>query len=331
MNAAVSRMALEIAQQSDVVAGLLARRAPIQRSARALLGNVRGVVLVGRGSSENAAWFGRQVLQNALGCPAVVADAEDVIASGNAFDDFAVIGISQSGQTQAVVEAVSFMARRPAPAIAITNAPDSALGAAADLVVDLGAGFELAVPATKTFTGALTALLVLADEFAPMPLLGALPGALAVVIGKGHRALAASAPVADLDGWACIGAGLLEPIAREAALKLEESALVVADHHDPASFHHGPLATVGPRRPALVFAAHVGDHAWRLGSELRDAGSPVVLVAPSVDADLPLPVVPQPLVTVVAAVRAQQFALALATRRGLNPDHPPHLTKVTMA
>lgn len=332
MTPTVAHMGHEIAQQADVVAGVLARRVGIQRAIRTLLcSRLRGVILTGRGSSENAAWFGRQALQSALHCPVVVVDPDLVVQSGGDYPGFAVIGISQSGETSAVVDAVASMRRRLAPTIAVTNDPTSALAGASEVVVDLDAGIELAVPATKTFTATLAALLVIADEFATVPWLDALPTALAYVISDGRRAVGASEPFAELDGWACIGEGLLEPISREAALKLEESALVVADHHDPASFHHGPFATAGPHRPALVLAGRVDDDAWRLAGELRAAGSPVVVSAPSASAELPLPILPDQLLAVAVAIRAQQFALALAVRRGINPDNPPRLTKVTTA
>jgi glucosamine--fructose-6-phosphate aminotransferase (isomerizing) len=162
--------------------------------------------------------------------------------------------------------------------------------------------------------------------------LGGLPDAVAAVLADPGPPGTAAERLGSLEGWACVGRGLLRSIAQEAALKLEEAALVVADHHSSASFRHGPIATSGPGRPVLAFASTTpeGEDTSGLAQELRQRGSPVLVVGPGPGAELPVPTGPEPLLAVAAAVRGQQLALALARRRHLDPSHPPGLTKVTL-
>jgi glucosamine--fructose-6-phosphate aminotransferase (isomerizing) len=333
---ATSLMAADMAEQPAVLARLLGRR----RTLVADIGEVmppslRGVALVGRGSSGHAAAFGRYLLETASGLPAAVVPPTLLSAhrSGSPYTGFLAFGISQSGESPDVANALAVLRRAGARTVALTAHPSSRMGRDAHLALDLATGAELAVPATKTFTATLFLLLLAAEALGPVTWsvqeLERLPGALLHILADSEPAERAAVGLEGHDGWACVGSGLLAPIAAEAALKLEEVALVVADHHSSASFRHGPIATAGPRRAVLAFAAGPDDSTLGLVDDLRRRGSPVLLASPGPDADLVLPALPGPLLALAAAVRAQQLALALAERRHLDPDHPPGLTKVT--
>lgn len=295
-------MAADMAEQPAVIA-LLAER----RDWAATIPLPRGFVIVGRGTSANAAEFGRLLFDRVLHRPAIALAPGPV---GTTYQGWMAVGISQSGRTPGVAPTLRALAHAGASTVALTNDGRSPLARSADAVVLLETGPERAVPATKTFTASLVALLLLAGVK-----VDGLPEALSDLLAD---PIAVDPELAALEGWACIGDGLLEPMAAEAALKLEEAALTVADHHSPASFQHGPIATAGPRRPALLLGT---DRAMAM--TLRALGSPVVMPT--------LPDLPEPLLAVAAAVRAQQFALALALARGLDPDCPPGLHKVTLA
>lgn len=336
------QMAAEMAEQPAVLARLLAGRADIIAAVGRLAPSpLRGVALVGRGSSEHAACFGRYLLEAGSGRPCVVVPPSLVAppslvvppGPGAPYHGFLAIGISQSGETADVTAALAALSWAGAATLALTAAAGSPLAGAADLTVDVGAGVEQAVPATKSFTATLVALLLVAEAIGPASWtddeLEALPGRLAALLADHRPVEVAADRLQGHDRWGCVGGGVLEALAREAALKLEEVALVVADHHSATTFWHGPIATAGPCRPVLVFAAGPDDPALSLVRELRHRGSPVLVAAPHTGAELPLPAMPEPLLAVAAAGRAQQLALALAERRHLDPDHPPGLTKVT--
>jgi glucosamine--fructose-6-phosphate aminotransferase (isomerizing) len=329
-------MAADMAEQPAVLARLLSRRRTLIADIREVIPpSLRGVALVGRGSSAHAAGFGRYLLETASGLPATVVPPNLLAAhrSGSPYAGFLALGISQSGESPDVATALAALRRAGARTVALSAHPSSQLVRNADLALDLATGSEQAVPATKTFTASLFLLLLTAEALGPVSWaareLERLPGALLGILADSEPAQRAAAGLDGHDRWACVGSGLLAPIAAEAALKLEEVALVVADHHSSASFRHGPIATAGPRRPVLALATGPDDSTLGLADDLRRRGSPVLLAAPGPDADLVLPALPGPLLAVAAAVRAQQLALALAECRHLDPDHPPGLTKVT--
>ncbi len=330
-------MAAEMAEQPAVASCLLHRRRTIRADIRAVTPTpLRGIALVGRGSSGHVAAFGRHLLETVTGLPATTVPPSVLASarSGSPYAGFLAFGISQSGETADVAAALEALRRAGARTVAVTANPRSPLGNHAHLVLHLPTGPEQAVPATKTLTASLLALLLAAEALGSVGWtsveLERLPGVLTGVLADTGPAFAAAARLGRHDRWGCVGGGLLGPIAAEAALKLEEIALVVADHHTSASFRHGPIATAGPRRPVLTLVSGADDTTTAgVVEALRAAGSPLVVAAPDSGADLILPTLPAPLVAIPAVVRAQQLALALAERRHLDPDHPPGLSKVT--
>src|SRR5437867_8946202 len=263
-NPAPPQMELEMKEQPAVLAGLLEQRGTIIGRIGDAVPPVpswlRGVALVGRGSSAAAALFGRYLLEPVTGRPALVVPPSVALGSDRrSYEGFLAVGISQSGETPEVAEALAALARAGATTLALTAWPNSRLARNADVVVDISTGAEEAVPATKTFTATLVALLFLAEALGPVGWsddeLAGLPDVVATVLADHQPPGAAAERLGQLDGWACVGRGPLRPIAQEAALKLEEVALVVADHHSSASFRHGPIATAGPHRPVLAFAS----------------------------------------------------------------------------
>jgi glucosamine--fructose-6-phosphate aminotransferase (isomerizing) len=328
-------MAAEMDEIPSVLRRLLAGRSALAEALQAAPLAPAGFVLLGQGSSEHAALYGRYLLEMGTRRPASLFPPSLAGAAG-AYRGYVAVGISQSGETTDIVAGLEALRDAGAFPVALTARPDSPLAAAAAVVVDLGTGRERAVPATKTFAASLAALALLADIFGVVP--GAIDG-WGWMIGAVEDVLAdpvpperAAARIGPNDGVACVGRSLLKPIAREAALKLQEAALVQADAHSSISFHHGPIATAGPDRPVVGFAADGpdGDDTRRLLRRVRLWGSQTILIDQSATADIPLPPrIPPALVPVPAAVRAQQLALAVALRRGLDPDEPPGLTKVT--
>jgi glucosamine--fructose-6-phosphate aminotransferase (isomerizing) len=335
----------EIAEQPDVVGRLLDREAAaidaIAEAARAA--EPTFVVTVARGTSDNAAryaqflfgWLAR--LPVALATPSL----HTLYGTPPRYRGALVIGISQSGVSPDVVGVVDEATRQGCVTVAITNAPDSPMAAAARHVVDLGAAPERAVAATKTYTASLAAVAavvvaVVGDddrrrELASAP--GLLAGQLGLVDEVGPAVEAAV-------GWtraAVIGRGANYATAFETALKVKELTGVAAEPYSPADFLHGPVALAGPDYPVLALAPSGATRANVVEAldEVRARGGRAVVVsddrsvAVGDEPWVPLVVAPEWLSPLVAVVPGQLFAVGLAERLGLDADQPFGLTKVT--
>jgi glutamine---fructose-6-phosphate transaminase (isomerizing) len=329
-------MTADMAAQPDVLRRLVDRRAEIVAS---LAGpEPAGVVVVARGSSDYAAIFARYLLEAVGGRPVALAAPSllNLYGTEPRLAGWLALGISQSGRTPEIATALERYGAAGARTIALTNDPDSPLAGAADAHVDLGAGEERAVPATKTFTAQLAAAAMVAEALGPVGWddrdWERLPGVAEEVLGDPAPAERAAEELGDSEELIAIGRGYLMCVALEAALKLREATGVRAEGWSAADFRHGPVTVARGDIPLLAVsaagpaAADVEDLAGRL----EGSGTKVLRLADRSDADLPYPSgLAEPLCAVPATIRAQQLALALALRRGLDPDEPPGLGKVT--
>jgi glutamine---fructose-6-phosphate transaminase (isomerizing) len=337
--AQATRMASDMAEQPDVLRRLLAGRSDVHTALRTLAPNpLRGVALVARGSSENAALFARVILEASTGRPVTLIPPSMARLYG-AMPDYRgwlVIALSQSGLTVDVRETLERARRCGAATIGITAHPNSPLTKASDLVLDLGTGLERAVPATKTFTAELAVLAMIAEGVGA-PLLSSASWlraieAVADVLGDERSAPDAADRIADATHVSVIAAGLLVGVAAEAALKIQEAARLPSAGWSAVAFRHGPMSIAGPDHPVVGIAAGAAlEREVRRTLDLLD-DVPCLTIGDRADADLPIPVVlPATLAAIPAAVRAQQLALALALARGVDPDVPFRLKKVTLS
>ncbi len=334
----------EILQQPDVVARLLERGDAIDRVGQAIRdAGPRHVVIAARGTSDHAAIYAQYLFGVRLRIPVALAAPSIVTLYGvePRFDASLVIGISQSGASPDVVGVVDAARRQGAPTIAITNEPGSPLAAAAEHVIDLGAGPERAVAATKTYTAELVAIarLVAAIGGDRDEGLDALPGLISRALESEADARDAARSHAQLRTCGVLGRGFEYATTREWALKLKELARVVADPYSAADFRHGPLALIEPGFTVLAVATSgaVADDLIALLRQIRDElDADVVVLSDRADVRslggqaIPLPGgLPDHLAPVVSIVPAQLFAYHLTLARGLDPDRPRHITKVT--
>jgi glutamine---fructose-6-phosphate transaminase (isomerizing) len=331
----------EIAQQPEVVARLLEREA---RALRDVAGELRRrrpryAVLAARGSSDNGARYAQHVLGRVLRLPVVLAtpSLHTLYDAPPRFIDAVVVGISQSGASPDVVSVVAEGARQGAMTVAITNDPSSPLAAAAAHVIDLGAGEERSVAATKTYSASLAAIAALAAEGDPdlSREVAGLPDALARQLALTGDAGAAVAAGADWDRLTVVGRGAHYATAFEAALKVRELAGIVAEAYSPADLLHGPIATTGPGQPLLAVAPEgpTEGSMRELIATARERGARVAAIGhdPALgDPFLGLVDMPEWLGPVVAIVPAQLLAVGLAERRGVEVDAPFGLSKITM-
>ncbi|HET6510466.1 MAG TPA: SIS domain-containing protein [Baekduia sp.] len=345
MSAPGQLMAAEMAEQPRVLAELAARRAALGAEVRAALGAAApvGIVLVARGSSDNAAVFGRYVLELATRRPVALAAPSLVTRYGvrDRLDGWLAVGVSQSGKTPEIVTVLERYGAAGATTVAITNDRDSPLAGAASATIDTAAGAERAVPATKTVTSQFAAFAVLAEALAPdasaLPwddaAWAALPDAVGGLLaddGPAKRAAAAIGP--ETTGLVAIARGLLLGAALESALKVKETTGILAEGASAADFLHGPIAVVNRALPVLTLSA--GGPAAADVAEFADAararGGRVLAIGADPGADLPIPAaLGDGLSSITAIVRAQQLARAVSLQRGIDPDTPFGLSKVT--
>ena len=306
---------------------------------------IDGVVIAARGTSDHAAIYAQYVfgarhrLSVALAAPSLVS----LYGVEPRFEGSLVIGISQSGASPDVVGVVEAARRQGAATVTITNTPGSPLAAAAEHTIDLGAGPEHAVAATKTYTAELVAIAMLSaaigGDAAAFEALDGLPDALDAVLATEPEAERLAADRATSPGCVVLGRGFEYATAREWALKLKELARVLADPYSSADFQHGPMALVEPGFPVFAVAPSGPpfDGLLELLTTLRDRhGADLVVVSDRDEAlalgaaAIRLPRVPDWLMPVVSIIPGQLVAMQLARARGLDPDAPRHLSKVTL-
>jgi glucosamine--fructose-6-phosphate aminotransferase (isomerizing) len=311
---------------------------------------VASVVIAARGTSDHAAIYAQYVLgvRNGLSVGLATPSVVSLYGAEPRVRDSLVIGISQSGASPDIVGVVAAAARQGAPTLAVTNDPSSPLAQAADHVIDLAAGPELAIAATKTYTTSLLAIarLSLALDASPGEADAAAVARIPEVIAESLEvepavaALArelAAAPGA-MGGCVIVGRGFEYATAREWALKLKELGRVFADPYSAADFLHGPIALVQPGVPVLVLAPEGKAAAGQLEllGDLRDRGVDTVVISDVASTrelgrwSISIPAgVPEWLRPVVSIVPAQLFAYHLTLARGLDPEEPRYLSKVT--
>jgi glutamine---fructose-6-phosphate transaminase (isomerizing) len=324
------------------LAALATRRAELAAEVRAALSASApvGIVLVARGSSDNAAVFGRYVLELATRRPVALAAPSLVTRYGvqDRLDGWLAVGVSQSGKTPEIVTVLERYGAAGATTVAITNDRDSPLASTAAATIDTAAGAERAVPATKTVTSQFAAFAVLAEALAVDSGLPwddasweALPSAVEEILADAEPATRAAAAIgAETTGLVTIARGLLLGAALETALKVKETTGILAEGASAADFLHGPIAVVRRSLPVVTLSA--GGPAAADVAEFADAARArdgrVLAIAP--DGDLPIPAsLGDGLSSITAIARAQQFARAISLQRGIDPDAPFGLSKVT--
>jgi glutamine---fructose-6-phosphate transaminase (isomerizing) len=329
----------EIREQPDAVGRLLDREAGRARAfARGVSrGDLRFVLIAARGSSDNAARYAQYAFGLACRLPVALAAPSlgSVYHRPPRLKDALVIGISQSGRSPDVVGVVAEARRSGAATLALVNDPESPLARAAAEVIPLHAGVERSVAATKTYTTELAAVALVAlhlgrrrDDLAA---LAAAPEMIARTLSLEGAAAEAARPFAASTRAAVLARGVNYPTAHEIALKLKETCLLPAEPFSSADFLHGPIAVAGAGFPALVVSppgAAAARELAGLSRKLALRGSHVQTIGPK-GSSLPLPSLPEILSPLAAIVPGQLLALALSLSRGLDPDRPRGLRKVT--
>ncbi|WP_018682493.1 SIS domain-containing protein [Actinokineospora enzanensis] len=334
------RMRAEIAEQPAVLAAAVAKRAETAEvAARIAAARPRFALFAARGSSDHAALYAKYLTEVLLNLPAGLVSPSTTTLYGAQPDlgDVLYVTVSQSGGSPDLIEATRAARERGALTVAVTNTPDSPLVEAAELAIDIGAGPELAVAATKTYSATLLALYLLVDAVR-----GGDGKAVAEIGELAERALAADnvdeavARLRFVDRMVTTGRGYSSATAAEAALKLAETSYLSARAYSGADLLHGPVAAVGADTGVLAVASEgAGGTAMREVLEVvARSGADIVAVgsaAASVPATLrvELPASAEEVAPILEVLPLQRLALGLSLARGGDPDAPRGLNKVT--
>ena len=349
----MSKMLEEIRQQPEVLSRTLEKGfrgiGELQRSLRKR--RPKFIVIAARGTSDNAAEFGKYLIEITTRIPVALAAPSVVTLYKSAIDlrDVAVIGISQSGESTDVNAVLDDARKRGATTIGITNQQESAMAKMVDHTLFVRVGTEKSIAATKTYTGQLIALYLLAhalDGNVKLEELRRIPGFAASALRTEEHIEEMAVRYRFMNRSVTIGRGLNYANALEFGLKMIETSYVLTGRFSAADLMHGPIALVEPSLPAFVFAppgvtwpsiAEVLDRLRQMRAETlvitdqRNKGVSAkalgVIQLPwksglgggTADLYTPIPYI----------IPAQLFAAHLAINKGFDPDRPRTLTKVT--
>ena len=331
----------EIREQPDVIAHTTAVNAEPARRVAGLASDCTHAVIAARGTSDNAGRYAQYVwgTRNGLSVGLTTPSLFSVYDRPPRLEGALVVGISQSGESPDIVSVLEEGRDQGRPTVAITNEPDSPLAEVADVVIDLHAGEERAVAATKTYTAQLVAVALISEAMSGTAAgLEGLPSLVEHALDQEGRAAESAVAHAGIEYCAVLGRGFNQATAFEWALKLQELTQVVAQPFSTADFLHGPIAVLEPGYPVLAIAARgpAIDDVIDVLRRCKNAGASLVVIGN--DARLPElepghlelePGVDEWLSPIPAVVLGQLFAYHLTLAKGLDPEQPRGLHKVT--
>jgi glutamine---fructose-6-phosphate transaminase (isomerizing) len=332
-------MFLEAGESASAVAAQLAHNAALLTSLGATLRArpPRAVVTCARGSSDHAATYARYLIEahtQALTSSAAPS-LSSIYEASTDMRDVLFIAISQSGKSPDLLAATQNARAGGAFTIALCNTPDSPLMQAVDVPIPLHAGPEKSVAATKSYIASLSCVVQLvanwAQDFGLSAELARLPGQLARAWNcDWTAAVDALTPAHNLY---VVARGFGLGIAQEAALKLKETSGLHAEAFSSAEIKHGPMALVREGFPVLMFTQDDETRAGieSLAAEFAARDARVLLAGAKARGATSLPTVTAHPVLEPILVIQSFYAMAnnLSLARGLDPDSPPHLHKVT--
>lgn len=306
--------------------------------------DISHLVFAARGTSDNAALYGKYAFAAMAGVPVALAEPSvyTLYKQPPRLKNTALVAVSQSGESTDILAVVEEARRQNTPTIAITNNPNSAMARLADEVILLRAGEEKAVAATKTYTTSLLAMALLAAAWNGNPALldeaRRIPEAVAHTLENQAQALAIGASLYHLNACTVAGRGFNYSSAFELSLKLKELAYVRAEPYSPADFLHGPVAIVDAQAHVILLApgGAVYQNMVEFAQNIRGRGGRVFAITDHAEllglsqAGVRLPSAPEWLSPITAIVPGQLLAMALTQAKGYDLDHPRGLTKVTL-
>ncbi len=343
----MTQMWLEISEQPKVLENCMKQN---QKTIEAIVAklkerDIRHVIIAARGTSDHAAVYAKYIIEIKLGIPVALA-APSVFTLYNkslSMENSLVIGISQSGKAADVLEVLRSAKTQGAPTIAVTNHEDSPLAQEAEFHLFCAAGLEKSVAATKTFTSEiyLMARLVAlwSEDEAFKKELSEVPGLLTKTIEGAGQIESKVERYRFMSECFVMARGVNYAVALESALKIQETTYVRAKAYATSDFHHGPFAMIDDHMPVIIYAPK-GESLKDMNEmiqKLKNAGADLLIVSNDADTlalgdcTIEIPDVTNDLITpFINVVVGQMFACNLSLLRGLNPDAPRGLSKVTI-
>jgi glucosamine--fructose-6-phosphate aminotransferase (isomerizing) len=334
----------EIYSQPAVIAHLLERETAHIRQVVAQLPPFNYVLIAARGSSDHAATYAQYAWAALAGYPVALAtpSLQTLYKTSPRMESALTVGISQSGQSPDIIAVLAEGKRQGRPTLAITNDGSSPLAAIADHVIKLHAGSERSIAATKTYTAQLVLMALFAAIWSGHPKrldeIQSLPSALEETLQGGSAIAQRAERYRYMDRCIVIGRGYNYATSFELALKLKELTYVMATSYSSADFRHGPIATVEPGLPVILVmpTGATFEDMLELAGSLREREAELLVISDSSQAlslaKTALPIaatLPEWLSPITAILPGQLLALHLALSKGLNPDVPRSLHKVT--
>jgi len=334
----------EIHSQPEVIAQLLERESDRVGQIVAQLPACDYALIAARGTSDHAATYAKYAWAALGGLPVALAtpSLHTLYAAPPRMNGALVVGISQSGQSPDIVSVLEEGQRQGRPTLAITNDGASPLAAAANHVIELHAGAERSVAATKTYTAQLAVMALLAAAWSGRPERSAelrrVPEALAATLAGAADLARRAERYRYIDQCVVIARGYNYATALELALKLKELTYVQAIAYSSADFRHGPIATISEGLPSILImpSGAALDDMLDLARDLQGRGAELLIASDDASAQplattlLPLAGgLPEWLSPLAAIVPGQLLALHLTLAKGFDPDRPRGLRKVT--
>jgi len=337
------KMYSEISETPDVFSRLINSEAQFKQAAEKIKArNITNVIILARGTSDNAGHYLKFLIEVKLGLPVGLASPSSVSIYGAKVDfkDTLVIALSQSGRSPDLITFASAAKEGKALLITMTNNSDSPLANVGDLHIDLSAGLEVAVAATKSYSAELLASLLLVDSW-----IGNKREVRSHLVDSSKKCLS---NISNLDGFAnsldakreivVIGRGYAYANAKELALKIQETSYIPVQGMSSADYQHGPIATLNKNSQVIVLSPSgmpkeaLEDSIVRIrksqpeiiwiGSNQLATKDERVILGSSLESEEES--------TIIDAALIQYLTLSFAVKNGFNPDSPRGLSKVTL-
>lgn len=337
-------MSGEMAEQPTMLRRILDEGAPAIRAVAAEIAarKPRFVLLTARGTSDNAALYAKYLIEIRLGLPCGLASMSTTTAYGAKPDlkDVLVVTVSQSGGSPDLVASTRAAREAGAVTLAVTNSPDSPLAAVSEYHIDILAGPEKALPATKTYTASLLSLYLFVEGLRGGDGAAAaiLPELAEAILGRRDEVRALASRYRFAERMVITSRGYGYPTAKEAALKLMETSYIPALSYSGADLLHGPLAMVDNISPviAVVTDGRGGEALQPVLDRLRGRGADLFVVGPKAQVEtasagfvLPTAGVAEEVQPILEILPLQMLAYEVTIARGQDPDAPRALAKVT--
>ena len=334
-------MQSEIAEIPSVFQKLSDQIPNISKAVDALsLTNIDSVILVARGTSDNAALFLKYLIETKIGIPCGLASPSvvTIYKSKLRFTNCLVIGISQSGQSPDIVSYTKAAKAGGAKSISFTNDPDSPLAKATDLHLYLEAGAEKAVAATKSYSAELLLSYIFVAIWAKQSInLTSLITASNDVVSKLAKVVEIVNSFDHKSGITTMGRGFAYANAQECALKIQETLKIPVSSFSSADYLHGPISSLTENSRVIFLApSEVATESMeKTVNRIREITKHIYWIGngfPSISGEVSIggsTGLSEQESVIVDSIVLQQFAMTLAIKNNLNPDAPAGLLKVT--